>query len=69
MEELKYNYIVEFEKLLKRGVLDGLTVKDRLHFASEKDAKRWVSDVQMVDKNGQYFNFKILPAMNKSLTT
>jgi len=66
---VKYDYIVEFEKLLKRGALNGLTIKDRLHFVSEKDAKNWVNDVQSFDKNSEYLNFTIKPVVKKSLTT
>ena len=66
---VKYDYIVEFEKLLKRGALNGLTIKERLHFVSEKDAKNWVNDVQSFDKNSEYLNFTINPVVKKSLTT
>lgn len=54
-----YKYVVEFEKVLKKGVLNGLTVKDRLHFVNEKDAKGWVKDVQRFDKNASYLNFEV----------
>lgn len=54
-----YKYVVEFEKILVRGVLNGLTVKDRLHFVDEKDAKRWVRDVQLFDKGARYIDFKV----------
>ena len=57
-----YNFVVEFEKLLTNGILNGLTIKDRLHFISEKDAKRWVRDVKMFDKNARYINFKVKEA-------
>jgi hypothetical protein len=54
-----YKYVVEFEKVLKKGVLNGLTVKDRLHFVNEKDARRWVRDVQAFDRNSLYTNFEV----------
>ena len=54
-----YNYVVEFEKVLKKGVLNGLTIKDRVHFVSELDARHWVRDVQAFDRNAQYTNFKV----------
>ena len=57
-----YNFVVEFEKLLTNGILNGLTIKDRLHFISEKDAKCWMRDVQMFDKNARYINFKVKEA-------
>jgi len=57
-----YNFVVEFEKLLTNGILNGLTIKDRLHFISEKDAKRWVRDVQMFDQNARYINFDVKEA-------
>lgn len=54
-----YKYVVEFEKLLTQGVLNGLTIKDRVHFADEYDAKSWVSDVQRFDKGAHYINFNV----------
>ena len=56
---MTYSYVVEFEKLLTKGVLNGLTVKDRLHFVSEKDAKTWVKDVQNMDKGSKFVSFSI----------
>lgn len=58
----QYNYVVEFEKLFNRGNLNGLTVKDRLHFVSEKDAKEWVDAVKRLNRDGKYFNFKVRAA-------
>jgi len=57
-----YSFVVEFEKLLTNGVLNGLTVKDRVHFVSEKDAKRWVRDVQLFDQNARYINLEVKEA-------
>ena len=57
-----YDFVVEFEKLLTNGILNGLTINDRLHFISEKDAKRWVRDVQLFDKNARYINFNVKAA-------
>jgi len=54
-----YRYVVEFEKILAKGVLNGLTIKDRIHFADEKDARIWIRDVQKFDKNSQYINFEV----------
>lgn len=54
-----YNYVVEFEKLLTKGVLNGLTVKDRVHFATERDAKAWVRDVQKIDKGAKFISFSV----------
>jgi hypothetical protein len=54
-----YKFVVEFEKQLTRGVLNGLTVKDRIHFASEKDARSWIRDVQKFDKGASYINFNV----------
>jgi hypothetical protein len=54
-----YKYVVEFEKVLAKGVLNGLTIKDRIHFPSEKDAKSWIKDVQLFDKNAHYTNFEL----------
>lgn len=57
-----YNYVVEFEKILKKGVLNGLTVKDRIHFISEKDANSWIDAVSKFDRNATYINFKVKAA-------
>lgn len=54
-----YKYVVEFEKVLNKGTLNGLTIKDRLHFVSELDARHWVRDVQAFDRNARYTNFKV----------
>lgn len=54
-----YKYVVEFEKVLAKGVLNGLTIKDRVHFTNEADANCWIKDVQLFDKNAHYTNFKI----------
>ena len=48
--------------MLTNGILNGLTIKDRLHFISEKDAKRWVRDVQMFDQNARYINLEVKEA-------
>ena len=56
---MPYKYVVEFEKLLTKGVLNGLTVKDRVHFASEKDAKAWVQDVQKIDRGARFISFNV----------
>lgn len=56
---MPYKYVVEFEKLLTKGVLNGLTVKDRVHFASEKDAKAWVQDVQKLDRGARFVSFNV----------
>jgi hypothetical protein len=58
-----YKYVVEFEKILAKGVLNGLTIKDRIHFANEKDARIWIRDVQTFDKNSQYINFEVKKAV------
>ena len=54
-----YKFVVEFEKILARGVLNGLTIKDRIHFVTEYDAKRWVRDIQLFDKGARYTDFKV----------
>lgn len=58
-----YKYVVEFEKILAKGVLNGLTVHDRLHFVTEKDAYSWVRDVQKFDKGAHYTNFEVKKAV------
>lgn len=62
------DYIVEFEKLLIRGVLDGLSTKERIHFDSEKEARRWVNDLQRLDKNTEYINFVVSHSPSKSIS-
>jgi hypothetical protein len=57
-----YKYVVEFEKLLNKGRLNGLTVKDRLHFIDERDARDWVDAVAKLNRDGKFFNFKVRTA-------
>lgn len=54
-----YKFVVEFEKFLTKGVLNGLTIKDRVHFVDKQEAERWVSDVQKFDKGARYTSFKV----------
>ena len=54
-----YKFVVEFEKVLAKGVLNGLTIKDRLHFVTKKDAVRWIRDVRKFDKDASYTDFKV----------
>lgn len=54
-----YKYVVEFEKLLVKGNLNGLTIKDRIHFATENDARCWIRDVQKFDKGSNYISFNV----------
>lgn len=58
----QYKYIVEFEKTLAKGVANGLTVTDKLHFVSEKDAKLWIDAVSKLNRDGKYSNFKVRAA-------
>jgi len=55
-----YKYAVEFEKAFHRGNLEGLTIKDRLHFSDRGDAERWIKAVAGLDKDETFFNFKIV---------
>lgn len=57
-----YKYVVEFEKYFNTGNLKGLTITDRLHFVSKKDAKDWVKAVSKLNKDGMFFNFKVKEA-------
>jgi uncharacterized Ntn-hydrolase superfamily protein len=54
---------VEFEKYFTKGTLNGLTVKDRVHFVTEEDAKRWTREVALLNRDGKYFNFKVKKAV------
>jgi hypothetical protein len=58
-----YEFVVEFEKYFTKGNLNGLTVKDRLHFVTEEDAKRWTRDVQCLNRDGRFFNFEVKKAV------
>ena len=57
-----YKYIVEFEKFFTNGNLRGLTIKDRLHFTDEREAKDWVKAVKTLNRDGKFFNFKVRAA-------
>lgn len=54
-----YKVVVEFEKLISKGVLNGLTVSDRLHFVDERDARQWIDAVSKLNRDGKYINFKV----------
>jgi hypothetical protein len=54
-----YPIVVEFEKSLTKGVLNGLTVTDKVHFCSEKEAKLWIDAVSKLSRDGKYSNFKM----------
>jgi hypothetical protein len=55
----QYKYVVEFEKAFVQGNLKGLTINDRLHFISKRDAEDWIKDVSKLNRDGQFFNFKV----------
>lgn len=57
-----YKFVVEFEKSFVKGNLNGLTIKDRIHFVSKKDAEEWVQAVSKLNRDGRYFNFKVKEA-------
>jgi len=59
---LTYKYVVEFEKYFNKGNLKALTIKDRLHFISERDANDWVAAVSKLNRDGQFFNFNVKAA-------
>lgn len=54
-----YPYVVEFEKSFTKGNLNGLTIKDRLHFPTKSDANSWIEAVSKLNRDGKYFNFKV----------
>ena len=58
----QYKYVVEFEKFFAKGNLKSLTIKDRLHFPSERDAKDWIDAVSKLNRDGKFFNFKVRAA-------
>jgi len=55
-----YKYAVDFEKAFNVGNLQGLTVKDRLHFTDKNDAENWVAAVSELNKDEVFSNFKIV---------
>lgn len=63
LKEKTYRYVVEFDKLLNKGTLNGLTIKDRVHFTTEKDALNWVRDVQSFDKDRVFSHFEVKGAV------
>ena len=58
-----YPIVVEFEKLLKKGVLNGLTITDKIRFASEEDAKSWIDAVSKLSRDGEFSKFKMRKAV------
>jgi len=54
-----YPIVVEFEKTLAKGVLNGLTVTDKIHFPSKKEAEMWIDAVSRLNRDGKYSNFKL----------
>ena len=58
-----YKYAVEFEKAFNKGNLQGLTIKDRLHFVDRDDAEKWIQAVIGLDKDQTFFNFKVVKAI------
>ena len=58
-----YKYAVDFEKAFHKGNLEGLTIKDRLHFIDKDDAESWIKAVEGLDKDQTFFNFKVVKAI------
>jgi len=58
----QYKYVVEFEKTLTKNVLNGLTITDKIHFPTKKDAKLWIDDVSKLNRDGKFYNFKLMRA-------
>ena len=57
-----YPIVVEFEKTLTKGILNGLTVTDKIHFPSEGEAKSWIDAVSKLNRDGKFHNFKVRAA-------
>jgi len=55
-----YRAAVDFEKRFTTGNLNGLTVKDRLHFVDKQDAQRWIDAVSKLNKDNKFFNFQVV---------
>ena len=58
-----YKYAVEFEKAFNKGNLQGLTIKDRLHFVDRDDAEKWINAIANLNKDAVYFNFKVVETL------
>ena len=58
-----YKYAVEFEKAIRKGNLQGLTIKDRVHFLDKDDAENWISAVAGLNKDNTFFNFKVVETL------
>ena len=58
-----YKYAVEFEKAFRKGNLQGLTIKDRVHFVNKEEADKWISAVASLNKDKTFFNFKIVETL------
>lgn len=56
--ETNYPVKVTFDKQLKSGTLNGLTIQDKVHFVNEKDAVSWIEAVQKFSKD-YYTNFVV----------
>jgi len=57
-----YKFVVEFDKAFSKGNLNGLTIKDRLHFVSKRDAEDWIKAVSKLNRDGKFSNFKVRAA-------
>lgn len=57
-----YKFVVEFDKAFSEGNLNGLTIKDRLHFVSKRDAEDWIKAVSKLNRDGKFSNFKVRAA-------
>lgn len=53
------DYIVICEKLLTCDSFTNLTIFDKFHFTSIQDAKNWIADMKIIDKQNKYVDFKI----------
>jgi hypothetical protein len=59
MQNELYKIAVDFQRKLRTGVVNALTVTDTVRFVSTVDAETWVKDVSRFDKNGMFSDFKI----------
>jgi hypothetical protein len=55
-----YKFAVDFEKKLTSKALNGLTIRDRVYFATENDANSWIKAVSSINRDGQYYNLQVV---------
>lgn len=55
---MEHKFVVSFNKKLTDH-LNGLEIRDKVRFPTEKDANNWIKDVSNTDVGHSYSDFKI----------